>query len=237
MSRFPALPNSRSPTWKVTVILSSLCRFSWKHSRPCAGSWMLWATAEPSRLAPRSSLAAVRRYMAGCCGDVVDKHFLQFKIRDNASKARARGQLGDLATLCASLLQFVFVDGTPGQVVQKRDAPVQSFSSAPVLERYIKWRGPPLDYRPNAPLIRYLLGHQGNATIITVERTDQAGLNKAQNPCAFLVVPAGATLPFVLLDVAFQTCPKEHFQPTPILTTTTFPSSSPPRSHPSETAL
>lgn len=38
MSRFPALPNSRSPTWNVTVILSPWCRFSWKHSRPCAGS-------------------------------------------------------------------------------------------------------------------------------------------------------------------------------------------------------
>jgi hypothetical protein len=38
MSRLPELPNSRSPTWNVTVILSSRCRFSWKHSRPCAGS-------------------------------------------------------------------------------------------------------------------------------------------------------------------------------------------------------
>ena len=28
-SRLPALPNSRSPTWNVTVIVSSRCKFSW----------------------------------------------------------------------------------------------------------------------------------------------------------------------------------------------------------------
>ena len=43
MSRFPLPPNSRSPTWKVTVILSSECSSSWKHSRECALSWMLCA--------------------------------------------------------------------------------------------------------------------------------------------------------------------------------------------------
>lgn len=33
ISRFPLPPNSRSPTWYVTVILSSRCKTSWKHSR------------------------------------------------------------------------------------------------------------------------------------------------------------------------------------------------------------
>lgn len=32
-SRFPLPPNSRSPTWKVTVMTSSRCSDSWKHSR------------------------------------------------------------------------------------------------------------------------------------------------------------------------------------------------------------
>ncbi len=43
ISRFPAPPNSRSPTWKVTVILSSLCSTSWKHSLECAPICMLCA--------------------------------------------------------------------------------------------------------------------------------------------------------------------------------------------------
>jgi len=43
MSRFPLPPNSRSPTWNVTVILSSACSCSWKHSREWARSWMLCA--------------------------------------------------------------------------------------------------------------------------------------------------------------------------------------------------
>ena len=33
ISRFPLPPNSRSPTWKVTVMTSSRCSDSWKHSR------------------------------------------------------------------------------------------------------------------------------------------------------------------------------------------------------------
>ena len=49
-SRFPALPNSLSPTWNVTVILSSLWSCSWKHSLPCAASWMLCARAAPIRV-------------------------------------------------------------------------------------------------------------------------------------------------------------------------------------------
>lgn len=72
ISRLPALPNSRSPTWKDTVILSSLWRDSWKHSRPWAGSWMLWAvTAEKSPAAARSSEDAERSCILFCdvwCG-------------------------------------------------------------------------------------------------------------------------------------------------------------------------
>lgn len=62
MSRLPALPNSRSPTWKVTVILSSLRRLSWKHSTPRAGSTMLCATtAWKAMAAARRLLAAERK--------------------------------------------------------------------------------------------------------------------------------------------------------------------------------
>ncbi len=50
-SKFPAPPNSRSPTWKVTVILSSLCSCSWKHSRECAPRTMLCPRLTPSMLA------------------------------------------------------------------------------------------------------------------------------------------------------------------------------------------
>lgn len=49
ISRLPLPPNSRSPTWKVTVILSSAWSCSWKHSRECALSWMLWAEARLTR--------------------------------------------------------------------------------------------------------------------------------------------------------------------------------------------
>lgn len=48
-SRLPAPPNSLSPTWKVTVILSSLCSCSWKHSREWAPRLMLWAAAMEER--------------------------------------------------------------------------------------------------------------------------------------------------------------------------------------------
>lgn len=64
ISRFPAEPNSRSPTWKVTDILSSLCRDSWKHSRPWAGRTMLCAAAVwKATAAARNVLAAVRKCM------------------------------------------------------------------------------------------------------------------------------------------------------------------------------
>lgn len=43
ISRFPLLPNSLSPTWKVTVILSPECSCSWKHSRECGFICMLCA--------------------------------------------------------------------------------------------------------------------------------------------------------------------------------------------------
>lgn len=55
ISRLPAPPNSLSPTWNDTVILSSRWSISWKHSRPWAGSWMLWAMAEVKSPAARSS--------------------------------------------------------------------------------------------------------------------------------------------------------------------------------------
>lgn len=72
ISRFPALPNSLSPTWNDTVILSSLCNCSWKHSRPWAGSWILWAvTTESSPVAARSSDEAEGNCILGiwcvCC--------------------------------------------------------------------------------------------------------------------------------------------------------------------------
>jgi hypothetical protein len=60
MSRFPALPNSLSPTWNVTVILSSRRSCSWKHSRPWAGSWMLWPSTAWNKLADSSSAAEER---------------------------------------------------------------------------------------------------------------------------------------------------------------------------------
>ena len=53
ISRLPAPPNSLSPTWKVTVILSSLCSISWKHSLECAPSWILCPRA------PRNKPAAI----------------------------------------------------------------------------------------------------------------------------------------------------------------------------------
>lgn len=65
ISRFPAPPNSLSPTWKETVILSSLWRDSWKHSRPWAGSWMLCATAEVKSPAASSSDEAERNCILG----------------------------------------------------------------------------------------------------------------------------------------------------------------------------
>jgi len=44
--KLPLPPNSRSPTWNVMVILSSLCSVSWKHSRECAFIWILCAPAK-----------------------------------------------------------------------------------------------------------------------------------------------------------------------------------------------
>lgn len=57
ISRFPLPPNSRSPTWKVTVILSPLCSCSWKHSRWWAFIWMLCAVAKDSRLLAAARMA------------------------------------------------------------------------------------------------------------------------------------------------------------------------------------
>lgn len=54
ISRLPLPPNSLSPTWKVTVILSSAWRASWKHSRECDLSWMLCAATTPTR--PRKAV-------------------------------------------------------------------------------------------------------------------------------------------------------------------------------------
>ena len=65
ISKLPALPNSLSPTWKVTVILSSECSISWKHSLPCAASWILCARAAPSRLLAASRTEEVEKRMLG----------------------------------------------------------------------------------------------------------------------------------------------------------------------------
>ncbi len=71
MSRFPEPPNSRSPTWNVTVILSSLCNSSWKHSLVCALSWMLCAKEAPIRPAKAAStlnriMSCIRWECRGC---------------------------------------------------------------------------------------------------------------------------------------------------------------------------
>jgi hypothetical protein len=60
ISRLPLPPNSRSPTWNVTVILSSLCSDSWKHSRWLAFIWMLCEAASEKKL-----LAAARTAREG----------------------------------------------------------------------------------------------------------------------------------------------------------------------------
>ena len=54
ISKFPLPPNSRSPTWNVTVILSSLCNVSWKHSRECALIWILCAWLQARRVRSES---------------------------------------------------------------------------------------------------------------------------------------------------------------------------------------
>lgn len=65
ISKLPALPNSLSPTWKVTVILSSTCSISWKHSLPCAASWILCARAAPSRLLAVSRTEGLEKRILG----------------------------------------------------------------------------------------------------------------------------------------------------------------------------
>lgn len=67
MSKFPLPPNSRSPTWKVTVILSSAWSCSWKHSFVCALSWMLWAAAKPTRASSDDSSLMV--FVCSVCVD------------------------------------------------------------------------------------------------------------------------------------------------------------------------
>lgn len=63
MSRLPEPPNSRSPTWKDTVILSSRWRSSWKHSCAYGIRWMLCAAA-----AATSVLSSVKMRIAGRSG-------------------------------------------------------------------------------------------------------------------------------------------------------------------------
>ena len=65
MSRLPAPPNSRSPTWNVTVILSSRCSCSWKHSVAWALSCMLWA--RDARMERR----AMRRKVGRTCVSIL----------------------------------------------------------------------------------------------------------------------------------------------------------------------
>jgi hypothetical protein len=71
-SRFPLPPNSRSPTWNVTVILSSLCRASWKHSRWWAFIWMLCEAASEMKLLAAAKTARDGNSMISgglwCCG-------------------------------------------------------------------------------------------------------------------------------------------------------------------------
>ena len=65
MSRLPEPPNSRSPTWNVTVILSSLCSSSWKHSRECAFKTMLWDRTVGRRAAVATRAEATERRIMG----------------------------------------------------------------------------------------------------------------------------------------------------------------------------
>jgi hypothetical protein len=69
-SKFPLPPNSRSPTWNVTVILSSLCSASWKHSRWWAFIWMLCEAASEMKLLAAAKTAREGNSMIGvvlCC--------------------------------------------------------------------------------------------------------------------------------------------------------------------------
>lgn len=66
-SRLPAPPNSLSPTWNVTVILSSLWSCSWKHSREWAPRLMLCATTREDKRSEveRREKRKVRMMMEG----------------------------------------------------------------------------------------------------------------------------------------------------------------------------
>jgi hypothetical protein len=66
ISRFPLPPNSRSPTWKVTVILSSACNCSWKHSLECARSWILCARDERAN-ANSETMRDINNMMGNVC--------------------------------------------------------------------------------------------------------------------------------------------------------------------------
>jgi hypothetical protein len=63
MSRLPALPNSLSPTWKVTVMTSSLWSSSWKHSRPWAGSCILWPSTACNRPAAANNMVVEKNML------------------------------------------------------------------------------------------------------------------------------------------------------------------------------
>jgi len=69
MYKLPLPPNSRSPTWNVIVILSSLCSVSWKHSREYAFNWMLCALAKLLRrrhsVDERTTARVEERILAG----------------------------------------------------------------------------------------------------------------------------------------------------------------------------
>lgn len=62
-SRFPLPPNSLSPVWKVTVMRSSLCRSSWKHSLEWARRRMLCEDATPIHPSNETSTVAAENRM------------------------------------------------------------------------------------------------------------------------------------------------------------------------------
>lgn len=66
ISRFPLPPNSLSPTWNETVILSSRCNISWKHSRECALSWMVCAAVAVIHPSKATSRVVAESRMINC---------------------------------------------------------------------------------------------------------------------------------------------------------------------------
>lgn len=72
MSRFPLPPNSVSPVWKTTLILSSTWRFSKKHSLECALSGMLCAVAAPMQSRADTAREEKASFMAAQGGRTTD---------------------------------------------------------------------------------------------------------------------------------------------------------------------